>query len=158
MLKTVAQITNPSFPTTIGVGGATPATSGAGVTFPATQNQSSNVNTLDDYEEGLWSPNQGSGLTVVGAFSSSGTYTKIGRQVSVSGVVTGATSISVGAVGQICTNMPFQGTAAANIGNVVAGSLTASGQVILGSTILYSISAISGGTTLNFSLTYETNQ
>jgi hypothetical protein len=44
------------FPTTIGVGGATPSTSGAGITFPATQSASSNVNTLDDYEEGSWTP------------------------------------------------------------------------------------------------------
>jgi hypothetical protein len=38
--------------TTMGVGAATPATTGAGITFPATQSSSSNANTLDDYEEG----------------------------------------------------------------------------------------------------------
>ena len=32
----------------IGVGGATPSTSGSGITFPATQSASSNANTLDD--------------------------------------------------------------------------------------------------------------
>ena len=37
---------------TIGVGGATPSTSGAGITFPATQSASTNANTLDEYEEG----------------------------------------------------------------------------------------------------------
>jgi hypothetical protein len=41
------------FPTTIGVGGATPSTSGSGISFPATQSASSDANTLDDYEEGL---------------------------------------------------------------------------------------------------------
>jgi hypothetical protein len=38
--------------TTVGVGGATPAASGAGITFPATQSASTDANTLDDYEEG----------------------------------------------------------------------------------------------------------
>lgn len=36
---------------TISVGNATPAASGAGVTYPATQNPSSDPNTLDDYDE-----------------------------------------------------------------------------------------------------------
>ena len=42
--------------TTIGVGGATPSTSGAGITFPATQSASTDANTLDDYEEGTFTP------------------------------------------------------------------------------------------------------
>jgi hypothetical protein len=42
------------FATTIGVGNATPSASGSGITFPATQSASSDVNTLDDYEEGTW--------------------------------------------------------------------------------------------------------
>ena len=96
------------------VGGATATTSGAGITFPATQQASSDANTLDDYEEGTWTPNQGSGLAVVGAFSSGGRYTKIGRQVFVSGFVAGATSCTVGAQGIITSNLPF--TVAASYG------------------------------------------
>ena len=54
---------------------------GAGqIQFPATQNASSNANTLDDYEEGDWTPTDASGagltLTVNGA-----QYVKIGRMV-----------------------------------------------------------------------------
>jgi hypothetical protein len=63
--------------TTIGVGNATPAASGAGITFPATQSASTDANTLDDYEEGTWTPTS-SGVTFS---SASGTYTKIGRLV-----------------------------------------------------------------------------
>jgi hypothetical protein len=37
--------------TTLGVGGATPSASGAGITFPATVSASTDVNTLDDYDE-----------------------------------------------------------------------------------------------------------
>jgi hypothetical protein len=81
---------SPSFPSTIGVGGATPAASGAGITFPATQSASSNANTLDDYEEGTWTPVftgiSGSAGTV--AYTSSGTYTKVGRLVSIRGTIT----------------------------------------------------------------------
>jgi hypothetical protein len=53
---------------------------GIGISFPATQSASSDANTLDDYEEGTWTPtdNSGAGLsfTVNGA-----TYIKIGQLV-----------------------------------------------------------------------------
>jgi hypothetical protein len=69
--------------TTMGVGAATPSTSGAGITFPATQSASSNANTLDDYEEGIFSP-------VITGSSGAGTYTqqegiyvKVGKMVTV---------------------------------------------------------------------------
>jgi len=68
---------------TIGVGNATPSTSGAGITFPATQSASSNANTLDDYEEGTWTPSF-TASTGGGTLSAAvGTYVKIGKQVSV---------------------------------------------------------------------------
>jgi hypothetical protein len=81
---TVALLQTPSFATTIGVGGATPAASGAGITFPATQSASTDANTLDDYEEGTWSP------TIQINSSSTGiTYgTQVGRYTKVGNVVT----------------------------------------------------------------------
>jgi hypothetical protein len=55
-----------------------------GIKFPATQVASADANTLDDYEEGTWSPNvdpqTGSYVMI---FGSKGTYTKIGRVVTV---------------------------------------------------------------------------
>jgi len=48
------------------------------IKFPATQVASSDVNTLDDYEEGPFTPT-GNGITFT---SASGTYTKIGRAVT----------------------------------------------------------------------------
>jgi len=67
----------------LGVGNATPSTSGAGITFPATQSASSDANTLDDYEEGTWTPVFGvsTGFTI-SAINSAG-YTKIGNSVTV---------------------------------------------------------------------------
>jgi len=74
--------TGPIVSTTIGVGAATPSASGSGVTFPATQSASSDVNTLDDYEEGTWTPSIGGTATYT---TQIGTYTKIGNVVTVSG-------------------------------------------------------------------------
>lgn len=53
--------------------------SGTGITFPATQSASSDANTLDDYEEGTWTPT-GNGITFASAV---GKYTKIGDTVTV---------------------------------------------------------------------------
>ena len=64
----------------ISVGNATPSTSGAGITFPATVSLSTDANTLDDYEEGTWTPSLGGNTTYTGR---SGTYTKIGNTVRV---------------------------------------------------------------------------
>ena len=71
--------------TTIGVGGATPSTSGAGITFPATQSASTDANTLDDYEEGSWTPVFGSESGSFGAITYAiqvGRYTKVGNMVT----------------------------------------------------------------------------
>lgn len=59
--------------------GGTVAASGTGITFPATQSASSDANSLDDYEEGTWSPSIGGNATYS---NQSGTYTKVGRMVT----------------------------------------------------------------------------
>jgi hypothetical protein len=65
------------------VGGATAAASGAGITFPATASASSDVNTLDDYEEGTWTPIIGgsSGQSGQSYTLQVGTYVKVGKIV-----------------------------------------------------------------------------
>ena len=70
--------------TTLALEGAT-SNSGTGITFPATQNASANANTLDDYEEGTFTPTI-YGTSTAGTttyFQQAGTYTKIGRVVTV---------------------------------------------------------------------------
>jgi hypothetical protein len=77
-------LTTPIVTTTIGVGGATPSASGSGITFPATQSDSSNANTLDDYEEGSWTPAiafGGSSTGVTYETYSGARYTKVGNRV-----------------------------------------------------------------------------
>ena len=94
--------------TTISVGAATPSASGAGITFPATQSASTDANTLDDYEEGTWTP------TLVGSTSGSatsggntyGNYTKVGQLVTLNFVISiSAVSTLVGAV--YLSGLPF---------------------------------------------------
>jgi hypothetical protein len=68
--------------TTIGVGGATPSASGAGITFPATASPSSDANTLDDYEEGTWTAGWTNNNGNSSISTQTCTYTKIGRMVT----------------------------------------------------------------------------
>jgi len=103
----ITQNSTPAFASTIGVGGATAAASGAGITFPATQSASSDANTLDDYEEGTWN------MTVTYSSSTSGVtyttrtgyYTKVGNFVFVSGALTLSNKGSGSGVVQI--SLPF---------------------------------------------------
>lgn len=110
----------------VALSGATKTVSGVGIVFPATQSASSNANTLDDYEEGTWTPAQGSGLTVVGAYSSSGSYTKIGRIVCIKGSLLGATSVACTSNGQLCTGLPFTPASGENVGIGMNGQRTQS--------------------------------
>jgi hypothetical protein len=68
---------------TLSLQGAATNTTGVGITFPATQSASSDANTLDDYEEGTWTPtatSQGGSIT---SYSANGSYVKIGKTVFV---------------------------------------------------------------------------
>jgi hypothetical protein len=67
---------------TLALEGASTQT-GTGITFPATQSASSNANTLDDYEEGTWTPTLKEGTNTLTAGTNGGYYTKIGNQVTV---------------------------------------------------------------------------
>jgi len=94
--------------TTIGVGGATPSTSGAGITFPATQSASTDANTLDDYEEGTWTPIIGGtgGQSGQSYSGQEGHYTKVGRVVTVNfRVVLSAKGTITGSA--VITGLPF---------------------------------------------------
>jgi hypothetical protein len=98
----ITQNSTPAFASTIGVGGATAAASGAGITFPATQSASSDANTLDDYEEGTWTPTLNANLTAVAAYAK-GRYVKIGPMVWVTysfrvNTVSGANAVEFGSL------------------------------------------------------------
>jgi len=128
---------------------------GYGVDFSATPGTGTSE-LFADYEEGTWTPAQGSGLTVVGAFSSSGYYTKVGRQVTVVFSVSGATTIAVSAGGIITNNLPFTAMAGMDNAGTIYRFGAGGGQCIAGgtSTTVYNGSAVVAGGGLNISITY----
>jgi len=99
-------ITLPDAAGALVVSGTTPSLNG--ITFPATQVPSADANTLDDYEEGTWTPTVAFGGASSGITYSAqvARYTKVGNLVTVScfinmtakGSSTGFASIS---------NLPF---------------------------------------------------
>jgi hypothetical protein len=153
-------LTLPVVGTTIGVGNATPSASGAGITFPATQSASTNANTLDDYEEGTFTPVFRDGIsgTAATAGDIAGSYTKIGKlvyyqilfvNVTTTGLTAGNnvhitglpfTTASIGASGEMnsiaCINSgtPTTGCVTLNIGTSrtygVLANQTTTGQTI----------------------------
>ena len=116
-------------------------------------NVSSPVSPNLAYSEGTWTPAQGAGLTVVGAFSSSGNWTRVGRQVTVNGQLSGATSVAVSAGGVMTNNLPFTvagfGTGAATNAGVNATSVTT-----VAGTTAYSSAAIPANANISFSATF----
>jgi len=107
--QSVTFANNATFPTTIGVGGATPSASGAGITFPATASASTNANTLDDYEEGSWTPTLGGTSTYS---IQEGKYTKVGNFVYAVGIVV-VTLIGTGSTTTI-SGLPFTAAVQSN--------------------------------------------
>lgn len=108
----------------------------AGITFPATQIASTNVNTLDDYEEGTFTPSITFGNAQVGmTFSTQvGSYIKIGKLVHVNlDMSMSAKGSSTGAARVI--NLPFTADAVTTAGaNWISGA--ASGMATLTSVLV----------------------
>lgn len=96
-----------TYATTISVGNATPSASGAGITFPATQSPSTDANTLDDYEEGTWTPGLTPGTSgSITLTTPSMTYRKIGNTVRLGGSVNVASISSPVGILKV-TSLPF---------------------------------------------------
>jgi hypothetical protein len=92
--------------------------SGGQMKFPASQNASADANTLDDYEEGTWTPTiGGSGGQSGQAYSIQvGWYVKVGR------LVTAGFRVQLSSLGTITTDVQVQGLpfASANVANQTA--------------------------------------
>ena len=135
-------------------GNLAPSVAGKGIDFSANTHAAGMTSELLNwYEEGAWTPNQGAGLTVVGSFSSTGTYTRIGRQVTVRGTLTGSTSVACAAVGIMSSNLPFA-SATDTPGNYFNGTVTAGGQIDASSNSTFAVGAIPATSTIYFSVTY----
>jgi hypothetical protein len=134
--------------TTLGVGGATPSASGAGISFPAAQSASTDANTLDDYEEGTWTPTATNITINSGTPVWSGTYTKIGRTVIATWKLSGGANITVSTSSFI--SLPFTAAdiswaAFGNNGtNVFIGGMAAFGASLYFGTAVAGISSAGG--------------
>lgn len=98
-----------------------------GIQFPATMASSSDPNTLDDYEEGSWTPQLTSagGSGVFSYLIQHGRYTKLGNKVLFNGtVVCNGTGSRIGEI-QI-TNLPFtiQTLSSNTFGNITCTNYT----------------------------------
>jgi hypothetical protein len=144
---------------TLSTGNLVIGTAGKGIDFSVTSHPAGMTSELlSDYEEGTFTPDQGSGLTVVGAFSSSGAYVRVGRLIVVEGFVSGASTIACTANGTICTNLPFAAGVSLNaVGVAFTGSAN---HVVYGTASAnemrsnLAIGAVSAG--INFTMSYMT--
>ena len=111
----------------IGVGGATTSTSGSGISFPATQSASADANTLDDYEEGTWTPTVTSGTGSITTVVVAGWYRKVGGLVSlqftyqITNNGTGASTVNI-------AGLPFTNSIGANVSAGVMREIAVNGQ------------------------------
>jgi hypothetical protein len=119
MVPTDDSVTNSG----IGLGNNIPS-SGVGIRFPATQSASSDANTLDDYEEGTFTPTV-IGTTTAGTATyayNSGSYTKIGNLVTVSFYVSWSSGNGTGNLR--IAGLPFTVANSNNIGAFSIGYIT----------------------------------
>jgi len=134
-----------------GTGAAIELTGNAGIKFPATQGASADANTLDDYEEGYHTATitcATSGTVTVDTSYDQLAYTKIGRKVTVTGLII-VDSVS-SPVGEARISLPF-----------TSASLNEAADVYLGSIITYNVDwtasripvALMGGGTSYFTIT-----
>jgi hypothetical protein len=123
------------FGTTVGVGAATPSTSGAGITFPATQSASTDPNTLDDYEEGTFVPTDasGEGLTFTSAY---GAYTKIGRMVFAQ--INIAYPVTANTANSLVGSLPFTVNTGSNVTGRSGGYISLTDSTAVGILLLES--------------------
>jgi len=144
-----------SLDTTFWRGNLVQGTAAKGINFTAnTPAAGMTSQLLNWYEEGTWTPNQGAGLTVVGAFSSNGTYVRIGRSITVKGQVLGATTVAVAAAGVISTNLPFA-AASGHAGSMYNAAITVGGAVAITTSSATAADAIAATPSITFTATYQ---
>jgi hypothetical protein len=119
--------------------GVTPAGTGgclqlkSGITFPATQSASTDANTLDDYEEGSWTPQIGgttSGTKSV-ATGNAGWYRKVGTLVTCGGTLAWNSADALSGL-IVIKNLPYvsdstTGTRGGGVMGVIASGLATNG-------------------------------
>jgi len=125
------------------------------IKFPASQNASADANTLDDYEEGTWTPTL-KGATTTTYTGQVGRYTKIGRQVFI------YCDLIINSLGDgsttLITGLPFTANGTGSPGNgvnyfagIAINTTFLAAAVDNGSTDIRFFDMASAGTTMNAS-------
>jgi len=142
----------------------------SGITFPATQVAATDANTLDDYEEGTWTPNVGGTATYT---TQSGFYTKVGRlvtlqcQLTINVIGTGSTTtisglpfaegrgqiapISIGYFASLATTVSFL---SGYVGSS-ATTITFTSTTVAATGMNDAVAIFGSGTRVNLSITYQ---
>jgi hypothetical protein len=130
---------------------------GPGIKFPATQVASADPNTLDDYEEGTWTPSVGGTATYS---SRAGSYIKIGSLVFARFDIT----INVLGTGTQTIGAPFTGQSFGSDSGSVAYYFNLAANVIslrpyigAGGTIYFANTSSAGNTSPNLPVTIFTD-
>ena len=143
---------------TVGVGDVVIGTAAKGINFSANTHAAGMTSELLNwYEEGVFTPNQGGGLVVVGAFSSSGRYVRYGNMITVQVFLQGATSIAWASGAAILfTNLPFTaktGFECTGVGH--SSNYTTSFSVLTaGTNTVFSVEAQGAVANVSITLTY----
>jgi hypothetical protein len=147
----------------------------SGVTFPATQVASADANTLDDYEEGTWTPSVGGTATYN---SQNGSYIKIGQLVyvhcyiNINVIGTGSTTVVSGLPFNVRASSADRNQAGSiNYFNGLATSVVAlfcqpisssttvnfPGLTAAGSSVVNPVTVFASSAQIYFSAVYQTN-
>ena len=131
---------------------------GGQIVFPGTQSASADGNTLDDYEEGTWTPTVTPSSGSLTAYGSSGIYVKVGRLVTITGTFilttpgTASGSVSIGGIPFNATKPSTAYRSALGVGREDGGT-GFSYQAVLGG----GSNTIFLGTASNGNITWTTN-
>lgn len=110
---------------------------------------------LNWYEQGTWTPTQGANLVVIGSFSSSGTYTRIGNLVTIRAVLNGSTSVAWGSgAAAVCGGLPFSATNS-GVGNSYNQAFTAVAALVASGSTVYAPQAMAATPQAIFTITYS---
>jgi hypothetical protein len=140
------------------------------IKFPATQVASSDANTLDDYEEGTWTPTIAPSAGSLTAYSSEGKYVKIGQTLTLFGaftITTAGTSSGFASLGGIpftsmssslsnrsAVGVVRENAATGNIFQIYINSGATTGDIL---TLTNGAITWTNGFTYIFTLTYRTS-
>ena len=127
---------------TLAAGNLVIGTSGKGIDFSATPGTGTSE-LLADYEEGTWTPTLSVYAGAFGSYTSSGTYTKVGRLVTLDftfTIVLAGTAVGV----IVMSGQPFSSTAGSTAGSIAETSNLVSGLIYPSGTTSFTIAKYDG--------------